>query len=190
MSLATELSGGHSSTTDYSQLIIQQPQDIDAVVAPFENHISLPVGELRMLNRVLHLDQQGGLHGKGRIVTEMDLHEDLWFFKSHFPGDPIMPGCLVLECLWQSLGILLALREVPGKGRALGVGDIRLLNEILPSAQRVEFEINIKRFVNRGFALALADGVARVNGEVAFEAEQLKIGIFPDTKSTHKKSNS
>ncbi len=186
MSIATEYLGAPSAQHP-AQVYIDQPTSIDEVVTRFEQHISLPVGELRMLNRVLHLDQQGGEFNKGRIVTEMDLHQDLWFFKSHFPGDPIMPGCLVLECLWQSLGVLLALREVPGKGRALGAGDIRLLNEILPSAERVQFDVSIKRFMQRGFALAVANGVARVNGDIAFEAEQIKIGIFPDADTAAKK---
>lgn len=157
--------------------------NVDDVLSTLIGKAGLPTDQLKLMNRVIHLDHNGGSHGKGSIVTEMDIHPDLWFFKCHFPGDPVMPGCLGVECLWQSLGLFLALKQIPGKGRALGVGNLRLFGEILPTAKKVQFHLDVNRFVHRNWAIGVADGFVSVDGKTIYEAEQIKVGIFPETEN-------
>ncbi len=157
-------------------------EDIDAVLSHFAtSKAQLPIDELRILDRVPLLTPEGGRYGKGEVITEMDIHPDLWFFKCHFPGDPVMPGCLGIEGLWQSLGMFLALQGFQGKGRALGVGELRFFGEVLPTAKKLQFHLNIERIVSRKWAVAVADGEVRVDGKAIYQAEKIKVGIFPET---------
>lgn len=156
--------------------------ELDEVLAMLSGKTSLPVDELRLLNRVIHLDHAGGKYGKGTITTEMDIHPDLWFFKCHFPGDPVMPGCLGIECLWQSLGLLLALKDIPGKGRALGVDHLKFFGEVLPHMKKLQFRLDVNRLIHRNWAVAVADGFVSVDGKIIYEAKQIKVGIFPETE--------
>lgn len=160
--------------------IIIQNKEMDDVLPLLRGQVDLPIDEMKMINRVIHLDHTGGDFGKGHIVTELDLHPDLWFFKCHFPGDPVMPGSLGIECLWQSLGLYLALKNIPGKGRALGVGNLKFMGEITPAAKKVQFELHVNRFVHRNMAVALANGEVKVDGEILYTAEGVKAGIFPN----------
>ena len=164
---------------DYEPVI--NNRELDDVLKALTGRAGLPIDELRLIDRVIHLDHHGGTKGKGTIITEMDIHPDLWFFKCHFPGDPVMPGCLGIECLWQSLGLLLALKQIPGKGRALGVGNLKFFGEILPTANKLQFHLDVNRFIHRNWAVAVADGFVTVDGKTIYEAEQIKIGIFPET---------
>ncbi len=148
----------------------------------------LPVGELRLLNHVPLISEQGGRYGKGQVVTEMIIDPESWFFKCHFPNDPIMPGCLGIEGLWQSLGLFLALKGFKGKGRALGVSSLKFSGEVLPTAKRLQFHLHIRRVVERDWVIALADGDVLVDGKLIYEARDLKVGIFPEQKAPEQKA--
>lgn len=169
------------SHTDYESEIINR--ELDDVLSNLTGKARLPTEHLSLMDRVIRLDHDGGTHGKGQIITEMDIHPDLWFFKCHFPGDPVMPGCLGIECLWQSLGLWLGLKNIPGKGRALGVGNLRFFGEVLPTAKKVQFHLDVNRFVYRKWAIGVADGFVSVDGNTIYEAEQIKVGIFPETEN-------
>lgn len=143
----------------------------------------LPIDELRIINTVPLVDMEGGRYGKGEIITEMPIDPDLWFFKCHFPGDPIMPGCLGLEGLWQSLGVFLFFHGIDGKVRALGVGELKLSGEVLPTAKTLQFHLHVRKVMKRNCSIALADGEVRVDGKLIYEAKDVKVGIFPETDS-------
>ena len=143
----------------------------------------LPVDELRIINTVPLVDMEGGRYGKGEIITEMPIDPDSWFFKCHFPGDPIMPGCLGLEGLWQSLGVFLFFHGIDGKVRALGVGELKLSGEVLPSAKTLQFHLHVRKVMKRNCSIALADGEVRVDGKLIYEAKDIKVGIFPDAEN-------
>lgn len=123
----------------------------------------LPVPNMLMLDRIAHISQVGGEYGKGEIVAELDINPDLWFFQCHFPGDPVMPGCLGLDAMWQLVGFFLAWKGNPGRGRALGAGEVKFTGQILPTAKQVTYHINLKRVIERKLIMGIADG-ARLGG--------------------------
>jgi 3-hydroxyacyl-[acyl-carrier protein] dehydratase/trans-2-decenoyl-[acyl-carrier protein] isomerase len=131
-----------------------------------------------MFDRITHVSADGGAHGKGRITAEFDIKPDLWFFACHFQGDPVMPGCLGLDALWQLTGFFLGWLGEPGRGRALGVGEVKLTNMITPAIKKVTYEIDIKRLILRKLKLAVADGLLKADGETIYTATDLKVGLF------------
>jgi 3-hydroxyacyl-[acyl-carrier protein] dehydratase/trans-2-decenoyl-[acyl-carrier protein] isomerase len=141
----------------------------------------LPTPNMLMLDRIIKIADQGGVHGKGEILAELDIHPDLWFFDCHFPGDPVMPGCLGLDAMWQLLGFYLAWIGNPGHGRALGVGEVKFTGQVLPNAKRVSYQIDIKRVISRKLVLGVADGVLRVDGREIYSAKDLRVGLFIST---------
>lgn len=143
----------------------------------------LPVPPMLMFDRVTHVSLEGGAHGKGEMVAEFDIKPDLWFFNCHFIGDPVMPGCLGLDSLWQMLGFYLGWTGAKGSGRALGVGDVRFTGQVLPEAKKVTYRINIKRVINRKLVLGIADGIVEVDGKVIYEAADLKVGLFENPRA-------
>jgi 3-hydroxyacyl-[acyl-carrier protein] dehydratase/trans-2-decenoyl-[acyl-carrier protein] isomerase len=143
----------------------------------------LPIDQLRLLKDVPLIDMNGGKYGKGEVITEMEINPDLWFFKCHFPGDPIMPGCLGLEGLWQTVGLFLFFQGIDGKVRALGVGELKLTGEVLPTVKKLQFHVHIRKLMKRGCSVALADGEVRADGELIYSAKNIKVGIFPDAES-------
>jgi 3-hydroxyacyl-[acyl-carrier protein] dehydratase/trans-2-decenoyl-[acyl-carrier protein] isomerase len=145
----------------------------------------LPVDQLRLLKDVPLIDMEGGKYGKGEVIAEMEINPDLWFFKCHFPGDPIMPGCLGLEGLWQTLGLFLFFQGIDGKVRALGVGELKLTGEVLPTVKKLQFHVHIRKLMKRNFSVALADGEVRADGEVIYTAKDIKVGIFPTDDAPH-----
>ncbi|MFU8783557.1 3-hydroxyacyl-[acyl-carrier-protein] dehydratase FabA [Aliidiomarina sp.] len=143
----------------------------------------LPAPNMLMMDRITIMDPEGGEHGLGYIEAELDIHPDLWFFACHFPGDPVMPGCLGLDALWQTLGFFLACSGGLGRGRALGVGEVKFTGQILPTAKKVTYKINMKRLVKRRLFVGIGDGTVEVDGRTIYEANDLKVGLFTDTSS-------
>ncbi|RDV25961.1 bifunctional 3-hydroxydecanoyl-ACP dehydratase/trans-2-decenoyl-ACP isomerase [Alteromonas aestuariivivens] len=143
----------------------------------------LPAPNMLMMDRITSITEDGGEHGKGEIIAELDITPDLWFFDCHFPGDPVMPGCLGLDAMWQLVGFFLGWSGGPGKGRALGVGEVKFTGQILPTAKKVEYRITMKRVVKRKLFMGLADGSVAVDGRVIYTAKDLKVGLFQDTSS-------
>ncbi len=138
----------------------------------------LPLPPMLMFDRITHVSLDGGAHGKGEIVAELDIRPDLWFFSCHFEGDPVMPGCLGLDAVWQLLGFYLGWTGAPGSGRALGVGEVKFSGQVLPGAKKVIYRVNLKRVINRKLVLGIGDGVVEVDGKVIYEAADLKVGLF------------
>lgn len=143
----------------------------------------LPLPNMLMLDRIVKISKEGGSHGKGQILAELDINPDLWFFKCHFEGDPVMPGCLGLDAMWQLVGFFLGWIGGKGKGRALGVGEVKLLEQVLPTAKKVTYEINLKRVIMRKLIMGVADGIMKVDGKVASEAYDMKVGLFVPNES-------
>jgi len=141
----------------------------------------LPAPPMLMFDRITHIDDDGGAYGLGRIVAELDIRPDLWFFGCHFHGDPVMPGCLGLDAMWQLVGFFLTWQKLPGRGRALGVGEVKFTGQVLPDAKRVTYEIDIKRVIRRKLIMAIGDAVMKVDGREIYHATDLKVGLFTDT---------
>lgn len=140
----------------------------------------LPTGNMLMVDRITHIGD-GGSYGKGTLTAELDIRPDLWFFGCHFEGDPVMPGCLGLDALWQLCGFFMAWSGCRGKGRALGAGLVKFTGQVLPTAKKVSYELNFKRLIKRKLSMAIADGTMSVDGRVIYTAKDLKVGIFEST---------
>jgi len=145
------------------------------------NNAQLPAPNMLMADRITLINSDGGSYSKGKIIAELDIKPDLWFFACHFPGDPVMPGCLGLDAMWQLVGFHLAWLDNPGRGRALGVGDVKFSGQVLPTAKMVTYEIDIKRVISRKLALGIADGVMSVDGREIYHAKDLRVGLFTST---------
>ena len=143
----------------------------------------LPAPNMLMMDRISMITEEGGKFDKGYIEAELDITPDLWFFDCHFPGDPVMPGCLGLDAMWQLVGFFLGWSGGPGKGRALGVGEVKFTGQILPTASKVTYRIDLKRVIKRKLFMGLADGEVAVDGRVIYTASDLKVGLFQDTSS-------
>ncbi|MEW8034918.1 MAG: 3-hydroxyacyl-[acyl-carrier-protein] dehydratase FabA [gamma proteobacterium symbiont of Ctena orbiculata] len=141
----------------------------------------LPTPNMLMMDRIVRISDDGGEFNKGEILAELDINPDLWFFDCHFPGDPVMPGCLGLDAMWQMVGFFLAWIGNPGHGRALGVGEVKFTGQVLPSAKQVTYHINIKRVIARKLVLGVADGVMMVDGREIYSAKDLRVGLFTST---------
>jgi 3-hydroxyacyl-[acyl-carrier protein] dehydratase / trans-2-decenoyl-[acyl-carrier protein] isomerase len=141
----------------------------------------LPVSNMLMMDRVVSITDEGGAFGRGGIHAELDINPDLWFFQCHFPGDPVMPGCLGLDAMWQAVGFFLAWIGNPGHGRALGVGEVRFTGQVLPTARMVTYRLDIKRVISRKLVLGVANGVVEVDGRAIYTAKDLRVGLFTNT---------
>ncbi len=138
----------------------------------------LPLPPMLMFDRISHISDAGGENGKGQVVAELDVKDDLWFFLCHFHGDPVMPGCLGLDALWQLTGFFLGWMGAPGKGRALGVGEVKFTGMVLPSVKKVEYVVDFKRVILRRLNLGIADGLLKADGETIYTASDLRVGLF------------
>src|SRR5262245_31580072 len=140
----------------------------------------LPLPPMLMFDRILEVKEEGGEHGWGRIVAELDVKPDLWFFPCHFKGDPVMPGCLGLDALWQLLGFFLGWLGAPGKGRALSVGEVKFSGMVLPTMKKLEYVVELKRVIRRKFTLGTGDGWLKADGETIYTAKDLRVGLFQE----------
>lgn len=143
-----------------------------------EGNATLPNGKMLMMDRITHISSDGGKYGKGYVEAELDIHPDLWFFPCHFTNDPVMPGCLGLDAMWQLVGFFLGWMGLPGRGRALGCGEVKFTGQVLPNAKRVTYKIDMKRVVARRLKLGIADAVMEVDGKPIYFAYDLKVGLF------------
>ncbi|MFQ5971666.1 MAG: bifunctional 3-hydroxydecanoyl-ACP dehydratase/trans-2-decenoyl-ACP isomerase [Alphaproteobacteria bacterium] len=139
----------------------------------------LPLPPMLMFDRIVRIVETGGEHGRGEIVAELDVQPDLWFYKCHFESDPIMPGCLGLDALWQMLGFFLGWLGLPGPGRALSVGEVKFSGEVKPTGRLLRYHLHVKRVVKRAFAMAIADGYAELDGETVYKVSNIRVGLFP-----------
>lgn len=140
----------------------------------------LPLPPMLMFDRITKLSTEGGAYGKGEAVAELDVDPDLWFFQCHFKGDPVMPGCLGLDALWQLLGFYLGWLGLPGRGRALAAGEVKFTGQVLPSVKLVTYRLNIQRVINRKLKLAMADGILEADGQPIYETKGLRVGLFSE----------
>ena len=138
----------------------------------------LPLPPMLMMDRITSISADGGKHGKGEVIAELDVKPDLWFFPCHFESDPVMPGCLGLDAMWQLVGFFLGWMGGKGKGRALGVGEVKFTGMVLPTAKKITYVINLKRVIMRKLIIGVADGIMKVDGKVIYEAKDLKVGLF------------
>ena len=138
----------------------------------------LPLPPMLMIDRIVSIEEKGGPHGKGRLVAEFDINPDLWFFKCHFEGDPVMPGCLGLDAMWQLVGFYLGWLGAPGRGRANGVGEVKFNGQVRPSAKVLRYEIDFKKVILRRLVLGIADGVTLMDGAPIYSAKDLRVGLF------------
>jgi 3-hydroxyacyl-[acyl-carrier protein] dehydratase/trans-2-decenoyl-[acyl-carrier protein] isomerase len=140
----------------------------------------LPLPPMLMFDRITEITAEGGSHHRGIVRAELDVNPDLWFFACHFEGDPVMPGCLGLDALWQMTGFFLGWGGSPGRGRALGGGDIRFTGQVTNDVKRLEYGIDIKRVMRAKLTLGIADGWVKADGNLIFEAKDLRVGLFTD----------
>ena len=143
-----------------------------------EGNAQLPHPPMLMFDRISNINKTGGEYKKGEIIAELDLKPDLWFFKCHFINDPVMPGCLGLDAMWQLLGFYLGWLGKPGKGRALGVGEVKFSGQVLSNAKNVTYHISLKKLMLRKLTLGIADGMMNVDGKKIYEAKNMKVGLF------------
>jgi 3-hydroxyacyl-[acyl-carrier protein] dehydratase/trans-2-decenoyl-[acyl-carrier protein] isomerase len=143
-----------------------------------KGNAQLPSPPMLMFDRITNINETGGVFQKGEIIAELDINPELWFFNCHFKGDPVMPGCLGLDAMWQLVGFYLGWLEKPGKGRALGVGEVKFTGQVLDTVKKVTYQISIKRLILRKLTLGVADGVLKADGEPIYEAKDMKVGLF------------
>ncbi len=167
--------------------MIQQPSySYDELIAhgngelPQQSQSRLPLPPMLMFDRITEIADQGGAYNKGRVVAELDVKPELWFFDCHFKGDPVMPGCLGLDAVWQLVGFFLSWSGGPGRGRALGVGEVKFAGQVEPDAKLVQYEIDVKRVISRRLYMGIADAKVLLDGEVIYTMADLKVGLFGD----------
>ena len=165
-------------------MIQQSSYSYDDIIAhgngelPNQDISRLPLPPMLMFDRISSITEDGGEHGKGKVIAELDVNPDLWFFECHFKGDPVMPGCLGLDAVWQLVGFFLSWRGGPGKGRALGVGGVKFTGQVEPTAKKVRYEIDMKRVISRRLYMGIADAKVYCDDELIYAMTDLKVGLF------------
>lgn len=147
-----------------------------------EGNAQLPAPPMLMFDRITHISNEGGAFQKGLIVAELDIKPDLWFFDCHFQNDPVMPGCLGLDAMWQLLGFYIGWTGAPGRGRALGAGNVKFTGQVLPDTSLVTYTIDIKKLILRKLVMGVADGTMAIDGKVIYTAKDLRVGLFESTE--------
>ena len=161
------------SSYTYDDLIISGEESLFG-----PGNAKLPLPPMLMLDRITHISNEGGEYDKGHILAELDINPDLWFFECHFRGDPVMPGCLGLDAMWQLVGFYLGWSGSAGRGRALGVGELKFSGQVTQKVKLVRYEINIKRVIRRSLTLGVADALMIADDEIIYKAKDLRVGLF------------
>lgn len=164
------------SSYTYEELLLSGKGELFGEKGP-----QLPAPPMLMMDRIIEMNGEKGKFEKGYIEAEFDIKPELWFFNCHFINDPVMPGCLGLDAMWQLVGFYLGWIGGEGKGRALGVGEVKFTGQILPAAKKVTYRIHMKRVINRKLVMGVADGEVEVDGRIIYTATDLKVGLFQDT---------
>ena len=146
-----------------------------------EGNAQLPLPNMLMVDRIIEINETGGSKGKGQIIAELDISEDLWFFECHFLGDPVMPGCLGLDAMWQLVGFYLGWSGAPGRGRALGAGEVKFSGQVTPKNTKVTYNIDMKRVILRKLVMGVADGRMEADGKEIYTVKDLRVGLFKST---------
>ena len=147
-----------------------------------QGNAQLPNTGMLMFDEIVKISSTGGEYDKGFIDASLNITPDLWFFDCHFIGDPVMPGCLGLDAMWQLVGFYLGWSQYPGRGRALGVGEVKFTGQILPTAKKVTYKINIKRLITRKLIMGIGDGIVSVDGREIYTVKDLRVGLFTSTE--------
>lgn len=177
----------NASNAAEAHLVQQNSYDYDDLIGCAHgeffgpNNGRLPLPNMLMMDRIPLITSTGGKYGKGEIKAELDIRPDLWFFDCHFESDPVMPGCLGLDAMWQLVGFYLVWEGLQGRGRALGVNKVKFSGQVLPRAKLVTYQIDIKRVITRKLNMAIADGSMSVDGREIYTAEDLRVGLFTST---------
>tara|TARA_B110000196_G_scaffold254191_1_gene223979 strand:+ start:93 stop:605 length:513 start_codon:yes stop_codon:yes gene_type:complete len=147
-----------------------------------EGNAQLPLPPMLMFDRITNINENEGKFSKGEVLAELDIKDDLWFFNCHFKNDPVMPGCLGLDAMWQLVGFYLGWLGQPGRGRALGVGEVKFTGQVLKSVKKVTYHISLKRLILRKLILGVADGVLKADDKIIYEVKDMKVGLFINDK--------
>lgn len=147
-----------------------------------EGNARLPAPPMLMLDRITEINTDGGEFGKGQIIAELDVKPELWFFECHFHTDPVMPGCLGLDAMWQLIGFYLGWLGSPGRGRALGSGEVKFFGQVLPTAKKVTYKIDLTRVIQRKLVMGVANATMEVDDKEIYSAKDLKVGLFTSTE--------
>jgi len=180
----TKNTATHVPTTSTSNTTMADSFSYEQLIASGEGRLfspdsgRLPLPPMLMFDRITHIDSDGGAHGLGKIVAELDVKPGLWFFECHFQGDPVMPGCLGLDAMWQLIGFYLTWLRLPGRGRALGAGEVKIPGEVGPDVKLVTYEIDIKRVIKRKLNMAIGDARLLADGKEIYVANDLRVGLF------------
>jgi len=143
----------------------------------------LPLPPMLMFDRIVSITEDGGKYGQGQIIAELDVKPDLWFFGCHFEGDPVMPGCLGLDAMWQLVGFYLGWKGGPGRGRALGAGEVKFSGQVLPTGKKITYYIDLKRVIMRKLVMGIADARMELDGREIYVANDLRVGLFASTEN-------
>ena len=143
----------------------------------------LPLPPMLMIDSIISIKNTGGKYNKGEIIAQLQVKPELWFFDCHFDGDPVMPGCLGLDAMWQLVGFYLGWAGSPGRGRALGAGEVKFTGQVTPKNKIITYRIDMKRVIQRKLNMGIADGVMEVDGRVIYAASSLRVGLFTSTEN-------
>ena len=148
-----------------------------------DGNAQLPLSPMLMFDRITHISDKGGAYGRGEVIAELDINPELWFFTCHFEGDPVMPGCLGVDALWQLVGFFLGWKGGVGHGRALGSGEIRFTGQVTPDCKLVRYQLSLKRVVMRKLFMGIADGQVEADGKIIYTGKDLRVGLFVETET-------
>lgn len=148
-----------------------------------DGNARLPAPPMLMMDRIIEINADGGEFGKGQMIAELDIKPELWFFDCHFPTDPVMPGCLGLDAMWQLIGFYLGWLGNPGRGRALGAGEVKFFGQVLPTAKKVTYKIDLSRVIQRKLVMGVGNATMEVDGKEIYSAQNLKVGLFTSTEN-------